>query len=127
MSSLVLPKISASLHSRENMLDGDLSAAKTMQAEAEDIGKEIDASLEVARSKAAVLTNEAKESIATSRNERFTALDSDLAKQLSTADAALQKQRATALKQVQSAVDTLTPQVVDKVLGKQAAIIQKAG
>ena len=126
MASVVLPRISAVLKQREDVIESDLNAAKTMQEEAEDFTLSIDESLDKARSQSATLVKEAKDSVESDRTQKFEALDKELHVKINNADQQLNKQRQTALDNIDSIVTDLTPQVVSKLLNKPTLTLKKA-
>lgn len=127
MASVVLPRISSVLQQRENTIESDISAAKTMQEEAEQFEQEIATSLDAARDQAQQLIGTAKDDVEITRTTRFAELDTELTSKLSNAEKVLNTQRDSALKQIDAVVKDLAPQMVDKVLGVESQTLKKVG
>ncbi|MCH1569221.1 MAG: F0F1 ATP synthase subunit B' [Parvibaculales bacterium] len=121
LSFIVIPRISKTLATRAQTLDGDLAEAEKLRGQAETALKAYEDALAEARSRALTLAQEMRAGVQAETDRQKAELDAKLAEQAGEADAALAKARDNAMAGLKDAAGDLVGEVMQAIGTKKAA------
>lgn len=120
VSRFALPKISAVLETREEMIANDIDMADIKKREAEDVKAAFEATLEQARSKAHANALQVKETSAAEFAKVKADLDAKLGAEAAKAEENIAKAVSSAMAELDQVVVDVTSELVKKVSGIDA-------
>jgi len=97
---IALPRISSVLEKRESKIDDDIASAKQLQAEAEEIQKQIDKQLRNARSETSELIKTATSDFQNRATKELHELDNNLSNTIEESATTIEKNINASLKQI---------------------------
>lgn len=115
VSRIALPKISAVLETREEMIANDIDTADIKRREAEDVKAAFEATLEQARSQAHANALQVKESSAVEFAKVKAELDAKLGAEAAKAEANIAKAVSAAMAELDQVVSDVAGELVKKV------------
>ena len=95
-----LPRISSVLEKRESKIDNDIASAKQLQAEAEEIQKQIDQQLQEARSETSELIKTASSNFQSHATKELHLLDGNLSNSIEESAIKIERDIEDSLKQI---------------------------
>ena len=110
-----LPRISSVLEKRENKINDDISQAKQLQAEAEEIQKKIDIQLQNAKSEASDLIKNTTLSFHQQTNEVLKKLDDDLSNKLEKSTETIENNKTNSLQEINNNMYEITKLILSKI------------
>ena len=110
-----LPRISNILEKRERKINEDLTAAKELQSEAENIQDKIEKQLKQARSNAAELIKSSSTSFQDKAQNEITKLEKELDEKITDSSNKIEKSKNESLNQIQSQINEITKLTLSKV------------
>ena len=110
-----LPRISSVLEKRESKIDNDIAAAKQLQAEAEEIQKQIDQQLREARSETSELIKTASSNFQSHATKELQLLDSNLSNSIEESAIKIEKDIEISLKQIHDQTCLITKLTLSKI------------
>ena len=110
-----LPRISNILEKRERKINEDLTAAKELQSEAENIQDKIEQQLKQARSDASELIKSSSASFQDKAQYEITKLEKELDEKITDSSNKIEKSKNEALNQIQSQINEITKLTLSKV------------
>ena len=110
-----LPRISNILEKRERKINEDLTAAKELQSEAENIQDKIEQQLKQARSDASELIKSSSASFQDKAQHEITKLEKELDEKITDSSNKIEKSKNEALNQIQSQINEITKLTLSKV------------
>lgn len=113
----MLPKIEATVESRDRKIADDLAAAQTAHADADKTEEAYRAKIDAARAAAQKATQEAKAASALEAEQRVKAADAELSAKTAEADARIAASQAQALAGIEDVAAEAAQEIVSKVSG----------
>ena len=110
-----LPRIGNILEKRERKINEDLTAAKELQSEAENIQDKIEQQLKQARSDASELIKSSSASFQDKAQHEITKLEKELDEKITDSSNKIEKSKNEALNQIQSQINEITKLTLSKV------------
>jgi F-type H+-transporting ATPase subunit b len=110
-----LPRISNILEKRERKINEDLTAAKELQSEAENIQDKIEQQLKQARSDASELIKSSSASFQDKAQNEITKLEKELDEKITDSSNKIEKIKNESLNQIQSQINEITKLTLSKV------------
>ena len=110
-----LPRISNILEKRERKINEDLTAAKELQSEAENIQDEIEQQLKQARSDASELIKSSSATFQDKAQNEITKLEKELDEKITDSSNKIEKSKNESLNQIQSQINEITKLTLSKV------------
>ena len=110
-----LPRISNILEKRERKINADLTAAKELQSEAENIQDKIEQQLKQARSDASELIKSSSASFQDKAQYEITKLEKELDEKITDSSNKIEKSKNESLNQIQSQINEITKLTLSKV------------
>ena len=110
-----LPRISNILEKRERKINEDLTAAKELQSEAENIQDKIEQQLKQARSDASELIKSSSASFQDKAQNEITKLEKELDEKITDSSNKIEKSKNESLNQIQSQINEITKLTLSKV------------
>jgi len=110
-----LPRISNILEKRERKINEDLTAAKELQSEAENIQDKIEQQLKQARSDASELIKSSSASFQDKAQHEITKLEKELDEKITDSSNKIEKSKNESLNQIQSQINEITKLTLSKV------------
>ena len=110
-----LPRISNILEKRERKINEDLTAAKELQSEAENIQDKIEQQLKQARSDASELVKSSSASFQDKAQHEITKLEKELDEKITDSSNKIEKSKNESLNQIQSQINEITKLTLSKV------------
>ena len=110
-----LPRISNILEKRERKINEDLTAAKELQTEAENIQDKIEQQLKQARSDASELIKSSSASFQDKAQNKITKLEKELDEKITDSSNKIEKSKNESLNQIQSQINEITKLTLSKV------------
>ena len=110
-----LPRISSVLEKRENKINDDISQAKQLQAEAEEIQKKIEIQLQNAKSEASDLIKNTTLSFHQQTNEVLKKLDDDLSNKLEKSTETIENNKTNSLQEINNNMYEITKLILSKI------------
>ena len=110
-----LPRISNILEKRERKINEDLTAAKELQIEAENIQDKIEQQLKQARSDASELIKSSSASFQDKAQYEITKLEKELDEKITDSSNKIEKIKNESLNQIQSQINEITKLTLSKV------------
>tara|TARA_Y100001970_G_scaffold169909_1_gene207664 strand:+ start:431 stop:925 length:495 start_codon:yes stop_codon:yes gene_type:complete len=110
-----LPRISSVLEKRENKINDDISQAKQLQAEAEEIQKKIDIQLQNAKSEASDLIKNTTLSFHQQTTEALKKLDDDLSNKLEKSTETIENNKTNSLQEINNNMYEITKLILSKI------------
>ena len=110
-----LPRISNILEKRERKINEDLTAAKELQSEAENIQDKIEQQLKQARSDASELIKSSSASFQDKAQHEITKLEKELDEKITDSSNKIEKIKNESLNQIQSQINEITKLTLSKV------------
>ena len=110
-----LPRIGNILEKRERKINEDLTAAKELQSEAENIQDKIEQQLKQARSDASELVKSSSASFQDKAQHEITKLEKELDEKITDSSNKIEKSKNEALNQIQSQINEITKLTLSKV------------
>lgn len=117
----MLPKIEATVESRDRKIADDIAAAERARATADDTEARYRAEMDAARAAAQKATAQAKAAAAAATEAKVKAADADLAVKAGEADSRLKAALASALSGIEDVATEATQDIVAKVSGASVA------
>ena len=111
-----LPRISNILEKRERKINEDLTAAKELQSEAENIQDKIEQQLKQARSDASELIKSSSASFQDKAQNEITKLEKELDEKITDSSNKIEKIKNESLNQIQSQINEITKLTLSKVI-----------
>ena len=111
-----LPRISNILEKRERKINEDLTAAKELQSEAENIQDKIEQQLKQARSDASELIKSSSASFQDKAQNEITKLEKELDEKITDSSNKIEKIKNESLNQIQSQINQITKLTLSKVI-----------
>ena len=110
-----LPRISSVLEKRDNKINNDVNTAKKMQAEAEEIQKQIEDQLKKAKDETSDQIKGAIQNIQAKSLEELSNLDKILNKKIEDSGLAIEKNKNNSLEQINSQIFEVTKLTLNKI------------
>ena len=110
-----LPRIGNILEKRERKINEDLTAAKELQSEAENIQDKIEQQLKQARSDASELIKSSSASFQDKAQHEITKLEKELDEKITDSSNKIEKSKNESLNQIQSQINEITKLTLSKV------------
>ena len=110
-----LPRIGNILEKRERKINEDLTAAKELQTEAENIQDKIEQQLKQARSDASELIKSSSASFQDKAQHEITKLEKELDEKITDSSNKIEKSKNESLNQIQSQINEITKLTLSKV------------
>ena len=110
-----LPRIGNILEKRERKINEDLTAAKELQSEAENIQDKIEQQLKQARSDASELIKSSSASFQDKAQNKITKLEKELDEKITDSSNKIEKSKNESLNQIQSQINEITKLTLSKV------------
>ena len=110
-----LPRISSVLEKRDNKINNDVNTAKKMQAEAEEIQKQIEDQLKKAKDETSDQIKGAIQNIQAKSLEELSNLDKILYKKIEDSGLAIEKNKNNSLEQINSQIFEVTKLTLNKI------------
>ena len=110
-----LPRISSVLEKRDNKINNDVNTAKKMQAEAEEIQKQIEDQLKKAKDETSDQIKGAIQNIQAKSLEELSNLDKILNKKIEDSGLAIEKNKNNSLEQINSQIFEITKLTLNKI------------
>ena len=110
-----LPRIGNILEKRERKINEDLTAAKELQSEAENIQDKIEQQLKQARSDASELIKSSSASFQDKAQYEITKLEKELDEKITDSSNKIEKSKNESLNQIQSQINEITKLTLSKV------------
>ena len=110
-----LPRIGNILEKRERKINEDLTAAKELQSEAENIQDKIEQQLKQARSDASELIKSSSASFQDKAQNEITKLEKELDEKITDSSNKIEKIKNESLNQIQSQINEITKLTLSKV------------
>ena len=110
-----LPRIGNILEKRERKINEDLTAAKELQSEAENIQDKIEQQLKQARSDASELIKSSSASFQDKAQNEITKLEKELDEKITDSSNKIEKSKNESLNQIQSQINEITKLTLSKV------------
>ena len=110
-----LPRIGNILEKRERKINEDLTAAKELQSEAENIQDKIEQQLKQARSDASELIKSSSASFQDKAQHEITKLEKELDEKITDSSNKIEKIKNESLNQIQSQINEITKLTLSKV------------
>ena len=110
-----LPRIGNILEKRERKINEDLTAAKELQSEAENIQDKIEQQLKQARSDASELIKSSSASFQDKAQNEISKLEKDLDKKINDSSNKIENNKNESLNQIQSQINEITKLTLSKV------------
>ena len=110
-----LPRISNILEKRERKINEDLTAAKELQSEAENIQDKIEQQLKQARSDASELIKSSSASFQDKAQHEITKLEKELDEKITDSSNKIENSKNESLNQIQSQINEITKLTLSKV------------
>ena len=110
-----LPRISSVLEKRESKIDNDIASAKQLQAEAEEIQKQIDQQLQEARSETSELIKTASSNFQSHATKELHLLDGNLSNSIEESAIKIEKNIEDSLKQIHDQTCLITKLTLSKI------------
>ena len=110
-----LPRIGNILEKRERKINTDLTAAKELQSEAENIQDKIEQQLKQARSDASELIKSSSASFQDKAQHEITKLEKELDEKITDSSNKIEKSKNESLNQIQSQINEITKLTLSKV------------
>ena len=110
-----LPRISSVLEKRDNKINNDVNTAKKMQAEAEEIQKQIEDQLKKAKDETSDQIKGAIQNIQAKSLEELNNLDKILNKKIEDSGLAIEKNKNNSLEQINSQIFEITKLTLNKI------------
>ena len=110
-----LPRISNILEKRERKINEDLTAAKELQSEAENIQDKIEQQLKQARSDASELIKSSLATFQDKAQNEISKLEKDLDKKINDSSNKIENSKKESLNQIQSQINEITKLALSKV------------
>ena len=110
-----LPRIGNILEKRERKINEDLTAAKELQSEAENIQDKIEQQLKQARSDASELVKSSSASFQDKAQHEITKLEKELDEKITDSSNKIEKSKNESLNQIQSQINEITKLTLSKV------------
>jgi len=117
MKWLALPRVGQAIDARRQRLDGDLSRAAELKAQAEAVLADYEKSLAAARAEAQATLRQTHEKLAADAAERQRQLSDTLAQQIDAAEARIAAMKEQALAEVRGIAADVGRAVVEKLTG----------
>ena len=111
-----LPRIGNILEKRERKINEDLTAAKELQSEAENIQDKIEQQLKQARSDASELIKSSSASFQDKAQNEITKLEKELDEKITDSSNKIEKIKNESLNQIQSQINEITKLTLSKVI-----------
>ena len=111
-----LPRIGNILEKRERKINEDLTAAKELQSEAENIQDKIEQQLKQARSDASELIKSSSASFQDKAQYEITKLEKELDEKITDSSNKIEKSKNESLNQIQSQINQITKLTLSKVI-----------
>jgi len=115
LAYIVTPRMRAFLASRENLIQGNLAAAKAKQQEAEVLQASVNQTRRKAREEARQIVEKIKAELAVEMEQQFRGQDEKLKQRLAASEQRLQVARTKAEAEIAVMVKTLSPVVQQKL------------
>ena len=110
-----LPRIGNILEKRERKINEDLTAAKELQSEAENIQDKIEQQLKQARSDASALIKSSSATFQDKAQNEISKLEKDLDKKINDSSNKIENNKNESLNQIQSQINEITKLTLSKV------------
>ena len=110
-----LPRIGNILEKRERKINADLTAAKELQSEAENIQDKIEQQLKQARADASELIKSSSASFQDKAQHEITKLEKELDEKITDSSNKIEKSKNESLNQIQSQINEITKLTLSKV------------
>ena len=110
-----LPRISSVLENRENKINDDLTSAKNLQAEAEEIQKKVDKQLLDARVETTNLIKKSTLDFQNYASKKLEALDQELNNKIIESEKLILKNKQNSLEQANEEVYSITKIILSKI------------
>ena len=110
-----LPRIGNILEKRERKINEDLTAAKELQSEAENIQDKIEQQLKQARSDASELIKSSSASFQDKAQNQISKLEKELDEKITDSSNKIEKSKNESLNQIQSQINEITKLTLSKV------------
>ena len=117
MRRLALPRVGAAIDARRNRLEGDLSRAGALKAEAEEVLADYERRLAEARAAAQTMMRETGEKLAAEAAERQRQLAGTLSEQLAAAESRIAATKDQALAEVRGIAVEVAQSLAEKLTG----------
>ncbi|WP_423920085.1 F0F1 ATP synthase subunit B [Candidatus Poriferisodalis sp.] len=116
MWKLALPPIRRAMEARTERIQGDLDAAASAKAEAEELRASYDSRLAEANAEAARIIEEARAAAEAVRQERLAAIEPEIAERRAQAEADIEAARARAMAEVRADITSIAVGAAEQVV-----------
>lgn len=125
---IALPRISATLESRQQRIENDMARAEELAAEAEEVFAAYEAELSKARTSAQEQLHQAAEAASAEAEKRNAALTEKLSNDADAAHKRIEEARATATANIAEMVEDIALQAVERLIGAgpDGAVVRSA-
>jgi len=116
MAKYAYPGIKKVMDDRANKIQGDLDAAESAKAEAEQLRADYDAKLAEAKVEASRIIDEARQEAEVVRQERISAIDGEIAEKWATAEVDIAAAQDRALQEMRGQVTALAVGAAERIV-----------
>jgi F-type H+-transporting ATPase subunit b len=121
MSKVIVPRLSAMIEKRRQVIASDLDEAAAMRSRAEEAGAAYEKALSEARAKAQAIALETRSALTSETDAKRKALEADLAARLAASDAQIRTRTAEAMTNVTAIAAEAAGTIVEHLTGRVPA------